>query len=260
MTESTEQKLLRVAKEIAEKARTGGVHLKLFGGLAVWEHCPNSRIVAGLSRELPLDIDFVADCGSAERVVNLMVGIGFASGRWSYTQMRFAAPIKVNGKDRELTCDVQFGELNFSHCIAIRKDLRDDHFSIPLVELLLSKLQIHEFQKKDLLDVVMLLREHEFGQDDVDKIDSPVLLKCCNRDWGLSTNVTENLVAVSEYLSSISCITNQDKATISARVEEFRSLLTNSPKTWRWKMRALIGRRRPWWRTVEYDAMVDSCI
>ena len=74
-----------------------------------------------------------------------------------------------------------------------------DEDTVPLAELLLTKLQIIELNEKDVRDTVAILLEHDVTDDDrgvnVNRVAS-----LCGDDWGLWRTITRNLVSVREHL------------------------------------------------------------
>src|SRR5436305_5364203 len=81
----------------------------------------------------------------------------------------------MNGKERllfydnpnERQVDVFVSSFRMCHEIPLEKRLTVDEDTVPLAELLLTKLQIIELNEKDVRDTVALLLEHEVTDDDV---------------------------------------------------------------------------------------------
>ena len=59
--------------------------------------------------------------------------------------------------------DVFFNVLDFCHPLSFVGRLEGESLTLPLAELLLEKMQIVQINEKDLIDSVMLLREHPIG-------------------------------------------------------------------------------------------------
>ena len=81
--------------------------------------------------------------------------------------------------------------------------------TLPLAELLLSKLQVVKINRKDVLDALVLLAEHPLGQDDgaadsrlgLGAINVPRILSFTSNDWGWWRTVTGNLDTLDQYLA-----------------------------------------------------------
>jgi hypothetical protein len=65
-----------------------------------------------------------------------------------------------------------------------------DYPTISLVDLLLEKMQIVRINEKDIIDTIMLLREHDVGSSDDETINIDYMAKTCKSDWGLWKTVT----------------------------------------------------------------------
>ena len=64
-----------------------------------------------------------------------------------------------------------YDELEFCHVIPLQGRLEDDRPTIPLAELLLSKLQIVRINEKDAVDACLILLDHELGSGNSEVID-----------------------------------------------------------------------------------------
>src|SRR4029078_5146615 len=67
---------------------------------------------------------------------------------------------------RNRPVDVLVDSLEMCHRFEVRACPRASAPTLPLAELLLSKLQIVKINRKDVLDALVLLAEHPLGQDD----------------------------------------------------------------------------------------------
>ena len=71
------------------------------------------------------------------------------------------------------------------HEIPIADRLDRDPFTVPLAELLLTKLQIVELNERDERDVYNLCFHHEIADGEEPGIESGLIAELCARDWGL---------------------------------------------------------------------------
>src|SRR6476646_2234905 len=110
-----------------------------------------------------------------------------------------------------------------------------DELTVPLAELLLTKLQIVRLTAKDLLDLCVLLAEHPVGDGDVETIDGERIAALCSRDWGLQHTVERALDRVDAEAERLR---PADAPAIRERVSELRRRLAVHPKTRKWRMRA----------------------
>jgi len=131
--------------------------------------------------------------------------------------------------------------------------------TLPVADLLSTKLQIVEMNAKDYKDIIALLLDHEVSAEDVpDRINATYIAKLCADDWGIYRTFTLNLGKIAEYAAGIGLDEEQRKR-VSARAESLRNSIESMPKSMGWKMRARVGDRKKWYELPEADQeVVDS--
>jgi len=128
--------------------------------------------------------------------------------------------------------------------------LEVDDPTVPLAELLLEKMQIVKLNQKDVIDSIMLLREHQVGDTD-SFINASRVAQLCSRDWGLWKTVTTNLSKLAEIAYGIEKLSEDDRSDVGRKVSDLLARIDREPKTTAWKMRARIGEKKKWYRDVE---------
>src|SRR2546427_10353528 len=108
-----------------------------------------------------------------------------------------------------------------NHPISFRNRLAVDAVSIPLSDLLLEKLQIVSFSKKDVLDSLLLLKAHTLTvKEELETISTDRVAHVLSKDWGFWNTVTTNLQGTREYVKKISVLTTQAASDISSNGEK----------------------------------------
>jgi hypothetical protein len=235
------------AERLLELATTEGVPLRLLGGIAV-------RLRA--SGELPeafarryADLDFVTAKGRSGPVQQFFRDAGYDP------HVAFNA---LNGQERllffddpnERQVDVFVGAFSMSHKIPFGNRLELEPRTLPLAELLLTKLQIAEINQKDVCDGLALLHGHAIGDGDGDTINAARIGLLCAGDWGLWRTITGNLRICREYVDQC-YISGEEQDRIRARIDEVLERIDQEPKTRAWKLRAKIGERKRWYDVPE---------
>jgi len=138
--------------------------------------------------------------------------------------------------------------------------------TLPLAELLLSKLQIVKINRKDVLDALVLLAEHPLAQDDgapdartgQGAINVPRILSFTSNDWGWWRTVTGNLDTLDQYLAveltPEDLDLNNGRSVLfepGAQVAALRTAIAEAPKSTRWKLRSRVGERQTWYQDPE---------
>lgn len=137
-----------------------------------------------------------------------------------------------------------------SHKIPIGDRLEIDPVSVPLAELLLTKLQIAELNEKDIRDTVALLHGHAVAETDGDVLNAARVAELCAADWGLWRTITGNLATCREYVDRYELPASELEA-IATKLEALLERIEAEPKSRGWKMRARIGERKRWYELPE---------
>ena len=129
---------------------------------------------------------------------------------------------------RNRPVDVLVDNLEMCHKFDFGDRLSKSTPTLPLAELLLSKLQVVKINRKDVLDALVLLAEHPLAQDDgapdsrhgQGAINVPRILSFTSNDWGWYRTVTGNLTTLDRYLAVE--LTPQDLDLNNGRVDPVR--------------------------------------
>lgn len=68
------------------------------------------------------------------------------------------------------------------HTLYFKNRLLVDYPTIPLAELLLEKMQIVKLAEKDIIDTIILIREHEIGEKDEKTINATYIANILSKD------------------------------------------------------------------------------
>ncbi len=148
--------------------------------------------------------------------------------------------------------DVFLDKLDMNHKINFSKRLEHDDPTVPLAELLLSKLQVVKLNEKDIVDMIVLLLEHELGEDGRDNINRIQISEYLSRDWGFYHTVEINLQKLEASLEGYSSfLTHENKRVIISKVENLKEVIERKPKSFGWKIRARSGESINWYEEVE---------
>lgn len=233
-------------ERLLEQARERNVTMALLGGVAVRLRAP--QIPPPLDREYK-DLDLAVPKGRGGDVDRLLRSSGYEP------EVVFNA---MNGKERMLfhdtehgrQVDVFVGSFRMCHEIPFGDRLKSGEQSVPLAELLLTKLQIIELNEKDVRDTVLLFHGHEIADYDADAVNGRRIAELCANDWGLWRTITANLARCRDHLDDYP-LAGTDLSRIRARFDEVLQRIEEEPKSRRWKLRARIGERKRWYDLPE---------
>jgi len=151
-----------------------------------------------------------------------------------------------NGRQLDLFVDT----FEMCHKIPIAARLELDPVTVPLAELLLTKLQIVRLNDKDLKDTVALLLEHEISDGDVDTVNASYIANLCARDWGLWRTCTLSIERAGAMLERLD-VSVEERTLVRERLGVLGSRIEAEPKSQRWKLRSRIGERIRWYQEPE---------
>jgi hypothetical protein len=238
------------ARRLVAVAADAGVELRLLGGLAVRVHCPGHLEDVGRERDYS-DIDFVTADGlsNVERAFQAADYEPFKR----FNALHGHSRAIFYGPGDKLKVDVFLGDFTMCHKLPLGERLDADAPTVPLAELLLTKLQIVKLNDKDLIDLGLLLAEHPVGDGDLETIDGERVAALCSRDWGLQHTVERDLDRLEAEAANL---LPADAPAIRERVAELRRRIEAHPKTRKWRLRARLGERVPWYE--EPDEVADE--
>jgi hypothetical protein len=236
------------ATRLAEAVVSLGMSARLIGGLAIWLRCPSVR--DGAFERSYDDMDFAISAAAATRFKALLITQGylpdqFFNGLHGATRLYFGEPAG------RWSIDIVIDELVMSHKLDLRGRLDGPSPTITLADLLLTKLQVWEINRKDLGDTLCLLADHALAEDDADVegISLPRVRAVLGKDWGFSHTVLRNTRKVAELWSQEPL----PEAThdVAAQIASLEQAIEDAPKSRAWRLRSRVGERVRWYETPE---------
>ncbi|NIM92424.1 MAG: hypothetical protein GTO18_01750 [Anaerolineales bacterium] len=235
-------------KRIIDAARDRGVHLRVIGGLAVKLHSPSASH-RSLARTYG-DIDLVGYKKQRHEIVDVLEELSYVPNvRFNtlhgFRRLLFVHPDEIFDIDVFLDVFPMCHELNFLGRLEL------ETYTIPLPDLILSKLQVIELNEKDVRDSLAVLYDHEIGEStDREVLDIGYITSICGNDWGWYKTITTNLDTVlkfsDEYLE-----TDEMKEITKKRLHQMLDAIEATPKSTKWKLRAKVGERVRWYELPE---------
>ena len=245
---SEQPEIVSEMNRLLQAARENQIEMRVIGGLAVRVHGPREHQV--FIREYP-DIDFVVHKNKGPHMEKFFRSQGYIPDK----QFNL-----FNGGRRQIYIDqatgrrvyVFVGDFEMCHKLPMRDRLNLDPVTVPLADLLLSKTQIVELNRKDALDIIALLLNNDLGRDDNGRINLHRIARLCIRYWGLYKTTSMNLQRVEELLRSGDLnLTDEERQLVLERIERIRRTLTAMSKPLFWKIRNRVGTRLRWYTEVE---------
>lgn len=240
--------IVEEAKRLLELARAEGVPLRILGGVAIFLRAPQP-LPDALRRSFA-DVDFVTAKGSSAAVQSLLRGTGYEP-QVAFNALHGTERLLFFDNENERQVDVFVGGFKMSHAVPVADRLELQPDTLPLAELLVTKLQIAELNEKDVRDALALFYAHPVEERDGDAINSARVAECCSTDWGLWRTLTGNLAACRDDHLARYDLPEDEKARVREEMDALLDRIEREPKSRTWKLRAKIGERKRWYTLPE---------
>lgn len=233
------------ARRLAGAAEAAGLAVRVAGGVAIALRCPSAGR-RPLQRTYA-DIDLAGRSKDRRGIVGLLTDLGYEADA-QFNALHGARRLffwdAVNGRQ----VDVFLDRFEMCHRIELLERLRAPGPTLPLADLLLMKLQVVETNAKDLSDILTILVDHPFTEDD-SGIDLPYLAGLAAADWGLWRTTTMIAERADVFARSLERF---DRAQlVHDQVRRLLGALEDVPKSSGWRLRARVGERKRWYELPE---------
>lgn len=226
------------------------VIMRLVGALAFRTHCPQYGHLQDKLGRVFTDIDFASYPRYVRDIRRILTELGYEEDK-QVTQLFGDRRMLFHDPAFGRHIDVFYNSLDFCHPVRFEGRLEMESLTLPLAELLLEKMQIVQINEKDLIDSIMLLREHPIGETDQETVNATIIVKTLANDWGYWKTVTTNLKELEHRLEAYDGLSLDDRQIVRDRITRLMDRIETEPKTLKWKARAKIGERVKWYKDVE---------
>jgi hypothetical protein len=243
---------LAEATRLIALADAGGLQVRLLGGLAFHARCPEWTARTDRERR---DIDLASRGRDRKALARILEANGYDADR-QYNALYGHKQLYFVDRDRGRPVDVLIDRMEMCHTFEFADRLDLDGPTLPLAELLLSKLQIAHINRKDVLDALALVSEYPIGVSDQGTINVERITRLTGSDWGWWRTLTGNLDKCRLFFDT----EIQDgelefrrpvRFDVPAQLHALREAIDTAPKSTRWKLRAQVGERVQWFQEPE---------
>jgi len=246
------------AKRVLDEAKERGIILRLFGGVAVKYHCP-SATHRSLQRSYP-DLDFFGRGKQGREVRKLFTDLGYEPNQRFNALHGATRLIYEDGKSQRVV-DIFLDVFRMCHTLHLGDRLTLDDYTIPISDLLLTKLQVVETNEKDIQDLIAILKDHDvverIDSGDREVIDTGYISTLCADDWGLCKTISLTLKKLLTFLPKYE-LEPEAKQVLEARIDKLLHAIETVPKSLKWKLRDKVGERKRWYDLPEVPIRTQS--
>jgi len=249
---SIKEDIFEEAERILLEASKNGIKLKLIGGLAVKYHCPASADL--LSKRSYPDIDLIGHRRQSPEIKRLFSSLGY-SPRVRFNAIYGDRRLIFNDLHHKRRVDIFLDTFEMCHTLDLSKAIDTPGKVLGVTYLLMTKLQIIEATEKDLLDSICLLKDHDVASKEEEEIISTeTISKLTANDWGLYKTFTISIEKIRKIAPKY--LAESEVNTINKKLDAILSAMEAKPKSLKWKTRALIGEKVPWYQLPEPDVKI----
>jgi hypothetical protein len=238
--------LVEEARRVLALANRRSLPLRVIGGLAIRLHLNEEH--PSLEREFK-DLDLVTTRPRQREVEKFFAEIGY-SPDLSFNTLNSGRRGLFYDLRHERQLDLFVGSFRMCHEIPLADRLELEPETIPLAELLLTKLQIVHLNQKDLSDILALVLEHDVAETDGESINAGLVAKLCADDWGLWRTCKLTLERAQEGIGAFDFSASQ-RDLVSSRLTRLWERIELEPKSRRWRLRDRVGDRVRWYEEPE---------
>jgi hypothetical protein len=235
------------ARRLVAAAAGRGLTVRVLGSVAV---CLQAPTEGPLLPRVIKDVDLATRREGWQAAAQLMKSSGYIADEM-FNAAHGSRRLLFWDETNQRKLDVFVGEFSMCHVIPITDRLDRDPLTIPLAELMLTKLQIVELTARDQLDVYNLVFHHDvvIGSD-AKGIEADFIAELCARDWGLWRTSTRTIDRCVADLAGHG-LANGATDLILERLNVMRTRIDEAPKSTRWKLRDRVGERVRWYEEPE---------
>ena len=232
------------AERIASAAKAARVGVKLMGGAGIHLHSPSAHRPP-LKRKYG-DLDYAMPKRDRKAVLAFFPSLGYEANE-RFNLMQGDRRLYFFDNDHNRQVDVFIDTIRMSHIIDLRGRLDHEGPCATPSDLLLSKLQIVEVNRKDLVDLTALLLDHPVAGNSAEAIDAAYIAGLMAESWGFYRTVQLNIEKLGATLDEL----DVDRELVRSRLAEIWKAVEAEPKPLTWRMRAQVGDRKRWYELPE---------
>lgn len=246
------------AKRILDAANERGIILRLFGGVAVKYHCP-SATHRSLQRSYP-DLDFFGRGKQGREIRKLFTDLGYEPNQ-RFNALHGATRLIFEDAKNQRIVDIFLDVFKMCHTLHLGDRLTLDDHTIPISDLLLTKLQVVEINEKDIRDLIAILRDHDvverIAAGDKEVIDAGYISALCADEWGLCKTISLTLKKILAFLPNYK-LEPEANQILEERVNKLLHAIETAPKSFKWKVRDKVGEKKRWYDLPEIPIRTQS--
>ena len=245
MTQGPLEDPIEEAERIAAAAKASKIGVKLLGGAGIHLHSPSAR-KPPLKRKYG-DLDYAMPKRDRKAALAFFPSLGYEPNE-RFNLMNGDTRLYFYDNEHGRQVDVFIDVFKMSHVIDLRDRLDLEGPCVCPSDLLLSKLQVYEVNRKDLVDLTALLLDHPISDKPGEEaIDAAYVAHVVANDWGMYRTLQVNIEKLQHTVDEL----DVDRALVRGRLDELWKAIDEQSKPLKWRLRAQVGDRVRWYELPE---------
>ena len=243
---------LEAATQIIDLAEQEGVRLRLLGGLAFKRLCPSSMDPRYFRENK--DIDLMGKRDDSRGIVKIMETLGYKP-RELFNRLNMGQRLIYYDMENRRRIDLFLDEFVMCHKFNFKENILAGTYTLPITQLLMTKLQVVEKTEKEYKDLIVAFHDHDVTSE-TEGIRGDEIADLCSKDWGIYTTFNKSLESL---LTRTETLGDGEQEIVRSRIRKLVGMMEAAPKSFGWKMRARIGERTRWYDLpdADGDAMLE---
>ena len=237
---------LEAATQIIDMGERKGVRLRLLGGLAFKKLCPSSMDPRYFRENK--DIDLMGRREDSRGIVKIMETLGYRP-RELFNRLNMGQRLIYYDMENRRRVDLFLDEFVMCHKFNFKENILAGTYTLPMTQLLMTKLQVVEKTEKEYKDLIVAFRDFDVMAGE-DGIRGDEIADLCSKDWGVYTTFRKSLESL---LAKADDLDETERRVVASRVQRLMGMMERAPKSFGWKMRARIGERTRWYELPDRD-------
>ncbi|HME19119.1 MAG TPA: hypothetical protein VKF15_05255 [Nitrososphaerales archaeon] len=237
---------LEAAVQIIDMAESRGVRLRLLGGLAFKSLCPSANDPRYFRENK--DIDLMGRREDTKEIMKTLETLGYKP-RDVFNKLNMGQRLIYYDLGNRRRVDIFLDEFVMCHKFNFKESILAGTYTLPVTQLVMTKLQVVEKTDKEYLDILAVFRDFPVT-DGPGGIRGDEIAELCSKDWGMYTTFRKSMEATS---ARAKLLESKERERIVPRIGRLLEMMESRPKSFSWKMRARIGEKARWYELPESD-------
>jgi hypothetical protein len=235
-----------------------GVRLRLLGGLAFKDLCPSARDPSSAYYRENKDMDLIGRRDDTKDIMKVMDLLGYKP-REVFNKFNMGQRMIYYDMENKCRIDIFLDEFVMCHKFNFKENLLEGVKTLPITQLVMTKLQVVEKTDKEYLDLFAAFKDFDVIEGKKGKgILGDEIAELVSKNWGKYTTFAKSMEALKQKAETLE---SGDKKLIVSRIEILFSIMCSHPKSPAWRIRSTIGEKARWYElpeTSDRDPMLHS--